>query len=54
MPCITSDSAPPKGNNYIGVAFSNDGISWKKYPHPIISPETSDGLRRGPAGAYNN
>lgn len=27
-------------NGSIGVAFSNDGISWRKYPHPIISPET--------------
>jgi hypothetical protein len=27
-------------DNSIGVAFSNDGISWKKYPRPIISPKT--------------
>src|ERR1700677_25053 len=27
-------------NNSIGVAFSNDGIHFKKYPKPIISPET--------------
>jgi hypothetical protein len=23
-------------DNSIGIAFSNDGIGWKKYPHPII------------------
>jgi|HubBroStandDraft_1064217.scaffolds.fasta_scaffold00857_10 hypothetical protein len=28
-------------NNSIGVAFSNDGILWKKYPQPVI-PSTSD------------
>ena len=22
--------------NSIGVAFSNDGLHWKKYPHPVI------------------
>jgi hypothetical protein len=27
-------------DNSIGVAFSNDGLSWKKYPQPIISPAT--------------
>src|ERR1700677_2942040 len=27
-------------NNSIGVAFSNDGLNWKKYPQPIITPET--------------
>jgi hypothetical protein len=25
------------GDNSIGVAFSDDGISWKKYPSPVIS-----------------
>jgi hypothetical protein len=29
------------GGNAIGVAFSNDGISWKKYPSPVI-PATSN------------
>lgn len=42
------------GNNDIGVAFSNDGISWKKYPHPIISPETQDGYGVGQPAVYNN
>jgi len=26
--------------NSIGVAFSNDGVHWKKYPHPVISAST--------------
>jgi hypothetical protein len=30
------------GNNSIGVAFSNDGQSWKKYPKPIITPRNSE------------
>jgi hypothetical protein len=41
------------GNNDIGVAFSNDGISWKKYPHPIITPETQDGYGVGQPAVYN-
>ena len=31
------------GNNSIGVAFSGDGKTWKKFPHPIISPEVKTG-----------
>ena len=44
----------PGTNNFIGVAFSNDGISWKKYPQPIISPETQDGYGVGQPVVYNN
>jgi hypothetical protein len=44
----------PTGNNSIGAAFSNDGISWKKYPRPIISPETSAGYGVGQPAVYNN
>jgi len=40
-------------NNFIGVAFSNDGLSWKKYPRPIIAPETSDGYGVGQPALYN-
>jgi hypothetical protein len=29
-------------DNSIGVAFSNDGISWRKYPHPVLTPATQD------------
>jgi hypothetical protein len=43
----------PGGNNSIGVAFSNDGVSWKKYPNPIISPETQDGYGVGQPAVYN-
>jgi hypothetical protein len=41
-------------NNSIGVAFSNDGISWKKYPHPVISPETEKGYGVGQPAAFNS
>src|ERR1700744_2607642 len=30
-------------NNSIGVAFSNDGIQWKKYPSPVIPTSGPDG-----------
>jgi hypothetical protein len=43
----------PGTNNFIGVAFSNDGMSWKKYPHPIIAAETQDGYGVGQPVAYN-
>jgi hypothetical protein len=41
-------------NNYIGVAFSNDGISWKKYPYPVISPETPEGYGVGQPVLHND
>jgi hypothetical protein len=44
----------PEGNNSIGVAFSNDGVSWKKYPEPIISPETQAGYGVGQPAVYND
>lgn len=40
-------------NNSIGVAFSNDGISWKKYPQPVILAETQDNYGVGQPAAYN-
>jgi hypothetical protein len=40
-------------NNSIGVAFSNDGISWKKYPHPVIMAETQDNYGVGQPAVYN-
>jgi len=43
----------PGTNNFIGVAFSNDGMSWKKYPQPIIAAETQDGYGVGQPVAYN-
>jgi hypothetical protein len=42
------------GNNSIGVAFSNDGMSWKKYPQPIISPESQTGYGVGQPALYNS
>jgi hypothetical protein len=41
------------GNNSIGVAFSNDGKKWKKYPKPIISAETQDGYGVGQPAVLN-
>jgi hypothetical protein len=41
-------------DNAIGVAFSNDGLSWTKYPHPIISPQTQDGYGLGQPAVFNN
>ncbi len=41
-------------NNFIGVAFSNDGISWKKFPYPVIAPEGPNGYGVGQPAVYNN
>jgi hypothetical protein len=30
------------GQNAIGVAFSNDGVTWAKYPNPVITPNPND------------
>ncbi len=30
------------GQNAIGVAFSNDGVTWAKYPNPVIAPNPND------------
>jgi hypothetical protein len=43
----------PGSNNFIGVAFSNNGISWRKFPYPVISPETQKGYGVGQPVAYN-
>jgi hypothetical protein len=40
-------------SNFIGVAFSNDGLSWKKYPQPIIAPETQLGYGVGQPAVFN-
>lgn len=40
-------------NNYIGVAFSKDGISWKKYPTPVIYASSPDGYGVGQPALYN-
>ena len=41
------------GNNRIGVAFSNDGTVWKKYPHPIIFSSSEAGYGVGQPALYN-
>ena len=41
-------------DNCIGVAFSHDGMTWKKYPQPVILPETQDGYGVGQPALYNN
>ncbi|MGA9508291.1 MAG: hypothetical protein WBV55_06545 [Candidatus Sulfotelmatobacter sp.] len=41
------------GNNKIGVAFSNDGVQWNKYPHPIISSSSTVGYGVGQPALYN-
>ncbi len=41
-------------NNNIGVAFSNDGLKWKKYPHPVISPEVLGYYGVGQPALYNS
>ena len=40
-------------NNSIGVAFSNDGIVWKKYPQPVIQPTSQAGYGVGQPALYN-
>jgi hypothetical protein len=40
--------------NSIGVAFSNDGIRWNKYPKPVISPTTMVGYGVAQPAAYNS
>jgi hypothetical protein len=41
-------------NNSIGVAFSNDGIGWTKYPQPIISSAAQTGYGAGQPAVYNS
>jgi len=40
-------------NNRIGVAFSKDGLVWKKYPQPIISSTSQAGYGVGQPAVYN-
>jgi predicted GH43/DUF377 family glycosyl hydrolase len=35
-------TASEEGRSYIGYATSSDGISWKHYPTPVLSPGGSD------------
>jgi hypothetical protein len=40
-------------DNSIGVAFSNDGVNWSKYPDPIIPSTSEFGYGVGQPVAYN-
>lgn len=40
--------------NSIGVAFSNDGLHWKKYPRPVISSTTTVSYGVGQPVPYNS
>jgi len=47
-------TANPAGvTNCIGVAFSNDGKTWKKYPQPVISSYTPLAYGVGQPSLYN-
>lgn len=39
--------------NSIGVAFSSDGIHWKKYPQPVIPATTATSYGVGQPSVYN-
>jgi hypothetical protein len=40
-------------SNSIGVAFSQDGIHWNKYPQPVIASTSQTGYGVGQPAAYN-
>lgn len=40
-------------NNGIGVAFSNDGVLWKKYPQPVIPSTSQSEYGVGQPALYN-
>jgi hypothetical protein len=40
-------------NNSIGVAFSNDGVHWQKYPEPVIPSSSPTGYGVGQPSVYN-
>ena len=46
-------AAPAGVDNSIGVAFSNDGIVWNKYPNPVIGSDTSAAYGVGQPAVYN-
>jgi hypothetical protein len=49
---VATDTIAGTGNS-IGVAFSNDGLSWKKYPQPVISPAVTQGYGVGQPAVDN-
>ena len=46
-------SSPGGVSNSIGVAFSKDGLTWKKYPQPVISSTSQAGYGVGQPAVYN-
>ena len=40
--------------NNIGVAFSQDGVNWKKYPQPVIRTSSASGYGVGQPAVYNS
>jgi hypothetical protein len=47
-------TASPGGiANSIGVAFSKDGINWRKYPHPVIASTSESNYGVGQPALYN-
>src|SRR5579864_4277157 len=40
-------------NNSIGVAFSTDGVHWRKYPQPVILSTSLSGYGVGQPALYN-
>ena len=40
--------------NSIGVAFSTDGVHWKKYPQPIVPSTSESGYGVGQPAVYNS
>lgn len=47
-------SSPAGIANCIGVAFSNDGVHWKKYPQPVIMTSTQVYYGVGQPAVYNS
>jgi hypothetical protein len=47
-------SSPAGIANSIGVAFSNDGLHWKKYPKPVILTPTQQFYGVGQPAVYNS
>lgn len=45
---------PAGTHNRIGVAFSNNGTDWKKYPQPVISPVGQAGYGVGQPAVHND
>jgi hypothetical protein len=47
-------SSPAGIANNIGVAFSKDGMTWKKYPQPVILTTTQGAYGVGQPAVYNS